>query len=472
MYAGWPSLTLYIHTPPNRQAERTYIIEVIFTEWLGLEWQQIHEERDNISIRLDDSTDGEISLPDSFLNQSEECWLQTKSLPTQPLPVWDTRDLVIDLPLMDSCLPVIYGDANPVTQVVKRSIRLPLDILGSAFFMLTRYEELACPVRDAHDRFPSWASVAAHGEFLERPIIDEYVEILWAALHFVWPSLTRKARCFGMVLSHDVDSPARYSFSSPVKLLKRMGGDLIKRGDLRNFVLAPIVRLHSNRVIPAIDPYNTFNWIMELSERHGLRSAFYFICGRTDANRDSDYEIEHLALRDLLKCIHARGHEIGLHPSYNTYQMPDAIKIEAKRLRDVCSDEAIQQEVWGGRMHYLRYSHPETLRGWELAGMDYDSTLGYADHIGFRCGTCHEYRAFDLFDRRKMNINIRPLVVMECSVMADRYMGLGVSEKAFTRIIRIKEACRVVKGNFTLLWHNLELNSSKKRLLYEQVLSA
>jgi len=35
------------------------------------------------------------------------------------------------------------------------------------------------------------------------------------------------------------------------------------------------------------------------------------------------------------------------------------------------------------------------LRAWADAGMDYDSTLSYADRPGFRCGTCSEYPAFD-----------------------------------------------------------------------------
>ncbi len=65
--------------------------------------------------------------------------------------------------------------------------------------------------------------------------------------------------------------------------------------------------------------------------------------------------------------------------------------------------------------------------------MSYDSTLGYADHAGFRCGTCFEYPAFDPVADKQLNLRIRPLIAMECSVTADRYMGLGTGSDAFNK---------------------------------------
>lgn len=218
------------------------------------------------------------------------------------------------------------------------------------------------------------------------------------------------------------------------------------------------------------DPANTFDWIMDVSERHGLTSAFYFICGRTALQLDADYEPEHPAIRALMRRIHQRGHEIGLHPSYNTYQTPSAIAAEAKRLRAVAESEGIRQTEWGGRMHFLRWEHPTTVRAWDAAGMDYDSTLSYADRPGFRCGTCFEYPAFDPVTQETLKLRIRPLVAMECTVMAPRYMGLGTGEAAFAKFKQLKDACRAVEGTYTLLWHNTQLENADERQLYEDVI--
>ena len=230
--------------------------------------------------------------------------------------------------------------------------------------------------------------------------------------------------------------------------------------------------MRSSKQLYSSDPYNTFDWIMDLSDQHKTTSAFYFFGGRTCAPRDADYDINHPAIRSLMRHIHDRGHEIGLHPSYNTYQEPEAIATEAQQLRNICSAEGIQQKEWGGRMHYLRWEHPTTLYGWEQAKMTYDSTLGYADHPGFRCGTCFEYPAFDPIKQKRLNIRIRPLIAMDSSVVSPLYLGLGTGAAAYSKFIELKECCRKVKGSFTLLWHNSELITPEMRRLYEKVLSS
>lgn len=172
-----------------------------------------------------------------------------------------------------------------------------------------------------------------------------------------------------------------------------------------------------------------------------------------------------------MRRIHQRGHEMGLHPSYNIYQNPQAIVTEADRLRNVMSEEGIEQQEFGGRMHYLRWEHPTTMLGWEQAGMSYDSTLSYADRPGFRCGTCFEYPAFDAATDKSLTLRIRPLVAMDCTVIAERYLGLGSTEAAYEKFYELKNNCRKVGGVFTLLWHNSFFSSPNDFDIYRRLLS-
>ena len=59
---------------------------------------------------------------------------------------------------------------------------------------------------------------------------------------------------------------------------------------------------------------------------------------------------------------------------------------------------------------------------------------------------------------------------MECSVIANYYMNLGYGEAALAQFKKIKDACRIVEGNFTLLWHNTLLETNEQRQLYLKVL--
>jgi len=245
-----------------------------------------------------------------------------------------------------------------------------------------------------------------------------------------------------------------------------MAGHILKRQDLKAFFTAPYVKIATRAELIDRDPYNTFDWLMDLSEENNLKSAFYFICGRTNPARDADYEPEHPLIRGLMRRIHERGHEIGLHPSYDTFQNSELLKKEADRLKCICAEEGIEQTQWGGRMHYLRWEQPTTLRAWAEAGMNYDSTLGYADRPGFRCGTCHEYSAFDPVAQEPLSLRIRPLVVMEGSVIDKMYAGLGVTDAAAELINTLKERCAAVNGGFVLLWHNSCLQDKVLSAMY------
>ncbi|WP_243737003.1 polysaccharide deacetylase family protein [Cupriavidus sp. L7L] len=365
--------------------------------------------------------------------------------------------------------PGLARAPSPLIESTPAGYRIHYDVLGLCYWMLSRQEEVGRTDLDKYRRFPASGSHAHRHGYLERPVVDEWLHILGQVIRRQWPELQLRQLRPGMKVSHDVDVPSRYGFGSAARMLRRMAGDILIRRDVRSVLQAPVIRMKTRTALHPGDRVNTFDWIMDVSERHGLVSAFYFICGRTHPGMDADYEPEHPAIRGLMQRIHARGHEIGLHPSFNTYQAPGAVQAEAIRLRRVCEQEKIEQEVWGGRMHYLRWEHPTTMLGWEQAGMTYDSTLSYADHAGFRCGTCFEYPAFDPVAGKALNLRIRPLIAMEGTVMG--YMGLGTGEAAWSKFRELKDTCNAVNGCFTMLWHNSSLGKAEERELYQAVVA-
>jgi hypothetical protein len=345
------------------------------------------------------------------------------------------------------------------------------DILGLTYWMLTRQEEVGSKDLDIHGRFPATSSHAFKHGYLERPIVDEWLHILGQVICRTWPLLQLKQHTFSTKVSHDVDAPSRFGFVNAGGLLRSMAGDVIKRRNIKYAFLAPWIRFNTRDALHPADPFNTFEWIMDVSEQNDLTSAFYFICGRTAPQFDADYEIEHPAIRSLLRRIHDRGHEIGLHPSYDTYLNKNLLKSEADRLRKTAAIESIEQTEWGGRMHFLRWKHPDTLRAWNDAGLTYDSTLGYADRPGFRCGTCFEYQGFDPVIDKPLNVRIRPLIAMDVSVIAKEYLALGTSEQAESVFSRLIEQCRGYGGCFTLLWHNSQLVTWADKSFYKRIIN-
>jgi hypothetical protein len=461
---------LQVSHPPTYHAERRYIHDVLLGEFLGLEYQARLEMRSDVRVTLQGDASGkELILADVLFQTPQDEWLMPASLPEQPLPLWRASEDSVNATLVSSELPIIYGNRVPGGSYYEASwskATLSVDVFGSAFFTLTRYEEAVKPDRDARERFPAVASLAYQEGFLDRPIVNEYVEVLWWALKRLWPGLRRKQRTFRTCLSHDVDRP--FCTKSLPRMLKNAVEDIVERRTLplakrrvRSF--AQVKRGHLDR-----DICNTFEFIMDLSEKHGLRSSFYFMTARTAGMIDGNYSMADPWIKNLLRRMHERGHEIGLHPSYNTFRDPEQVRREFYILLKAAEAEGIVQWGWGGRQHYLRWEAPTTWQAWENAGLNYDATLSFADRIGFRCGVCYEYRVFNLRTRAALRLRERPLLVMEDSALSRRYMSLTF-EQAWREIGRLKDRCKLFGGDFNLLWHNSRLVEEHERDLYRDV---
>lgn len=388
-----------------------------------------------------------------------------------PFTVWDATNenwrSALGSPLP---APGLSVPPSPLAEKTDSGYSIHYDILGLAYWMLTRQEEVGRTDIDEHGRFPAKSSHAFKYGYLERPVVDEWLDVLGQVIQRSWPSVRLKQNQFSIKVSHDVDSPSRYGFIPWRKMLRPVAGDLLKHRDWRG-LMAPWIRLNSRSRLHPRDPHNTFEWLMDISDQHDLTSAFYFICDRRGTPHDSNYDLGHPAIRALIRRIHERGHEIGLHPSYNTFRDSTQIVNEARRLRQICEEERVQQQAYGGRMHYLQWRQPETLRAWDSAEMAYDSTMAYADHVGFRCGTCFEYPSFDPVMQKAANLRIRPLIVMEGSVFGAKYMGLGVTQEAQDKMITLKQTCNALNGCLTLLWHNSSFRAACEFDMYRAVLS-
>jgi hypothetical protein len=436
-------------------------LETILKERLGCRFDLLQQS--NTLLMKFPGNPGEIKF-----DQPQEVFHQSCS--DFPCQQWQASAEGFTAPIVDKMpAPAETELPDPLIEMSENNATIHYDILGLTYWMLTRLEEVGRTDLDNHQRFPATSSHAFQYGYLERPVVDEWLIILGQVVQRVWPQLKLRRHEFSIKVSHDVDRPSRYSFRSFKPLIRAMAGDVLIYRNIKGALIAPWVRLTTRQRLHPADPFNTFDWLMDVSEANNLQSAFYFIGGRTHPMKDADYEPEHPAIRNLMRRIHARGHEIGLHPSYSTFQKPELITQEAERLKRICAEEGIQQSQWGGRMHYLRWEQPTTLRAWADAGMSYDSTLGYADRPGFRCGTCHEYPAFDPAMQEPLELRVRPLIVMETTVLSPKYLALEAAQ-ATEKFAKLKVCCEKVRGQFVLLWHNSELYSDHLKNIYPEVL--
>jgi len=389
---------LTIRTAPTHQPEKEYAFYVLLHEMLGVSYRVEYQANRKHILRIPQGA--EFEFPDEF-------------------------------PLL----------ANPATFPLRPT---PFDPFAAAFYLLSRLEETDLSVeRDDHGRFPAAKSKACLGDFLHRPVVNEWAEELWEMLlSYGWRG-ERKHRKFRLCISCDVDHPRLWW--STIDRAKTILGALVKRGDPNEAAY-----WFRNHLFHAKDPYDVFEEWFDLFEENGVTAQFNFM-GERPKSSDCWYPLRHPFVLRLMEKIAVRGHQIGFHPSYEAYASEESFQAELESLREVSP-----LPVTAGRQHYLRFSTPQTWQCWESAGLLEDGTLGYPEAEGFRCGICHDYPVFDVAQRRMLRLRERPLLAMDVSLAWYREYS---PEQAIEHLCNLRSTVEKHGGDFSLLWHNSSWNT-------------
>ncbi len=459
-----------VRIPDICNSEIEYILNVVLCEFLGLEFSIEKHNQEFIEISKF-NLNAKIILDASFFWAAHTNWLESSSMPKLPLRVWKPQENSIKNRLLNSEIPILFG--SPGLTYKNDNTYINIDIFGSAFFMLSRYEELITKNRDLHNRFPASASVAFKANFIDRPLINEYLEILKYSFDNAGFDLQFKKRKSENFITCDLDwpfDPALYSFSHAVKkAFRQVSRDIKPLCSIKSLLKYFLARLG----IKFKDPYKeSISYIMDVNEEAGNRVAFYFIMYNTHPSDSlKNFKIHEKKIQELFYEITSRGHEVGVHPGYETYNNALNFKKTIEEFNKVFLAQNIPQNEIGGRQHFLRWDVKSTPQLWSKNGLSYDSSLAFADYSGFRCGVCYEFTMYDLIKRETLTVKQKPLIVMECTIIADRYEGLGYCKAALERFKYFKNTCYKFNGTFTLLWHNSHFQTVKDKEFYKQLIS-
>lgn len=442
-----------INIPNNNFYERKYILDIIFNEFLELDYQIIKDDKcKNWKIELENCK--KLIFEDYFFNKNSKD-LEYLKFENIPLKIKLGNNEFIS----EENVPILYG--NNKLEKFDDIILCGIDIFASSFFMLTRWEEHVNKNRDIHNRFLATESLAYKNNFLDRPIVNEYIEMLKNMLKRLDNNLKFKTRNFELILTHDVDFI--YKWDSPRKFLRHLAGDIIKRKAPIEFIKS-IISYISLKFNLKKDPFDTFDYLMDLSEKINTKSYFFFMAeGLT--KYDNNYKSNSTYVKKLVNRIKNRGHCIGIHPTYNAYND----KIQFKKEKNELASN-LETKVLFGRNHFLRFEVPTTWQIWEDNNMKWDSTLSYADKEGFRSGCCYEFSVFNILTRKKLKLKEKPLIMMESSLL---YQDNINYKNAKNNIVNLINIVKKYNGDFVLLWHNSSFNIyewKKFSAIYEEII--
>lgn len=341
------------------------------------------------------------------------------------------------------------------------------DILKSAFFLLSGYQEYHLPDRDKHGRFPWKASVQHRLGITQKPVVNYYFEIILEAFEkfcrlnqLDFKKTERTAPL--LFLSHDVDRIRKYTLKNlAISTLQLMG---LKEGSAGKGRQGKIVADYFKGILLfRKNPYWTFQEMCDMEEELHISSTWFFLEKTKQDN--SSYPFDQARIRTLISYLSKRGHEIGIHGTLESSSDQEAMDGGIRRLNAAC-----KSPVSGIRQHYLKYHLPQTTGIQEAAGLEYDASLGFAEQPGFRNSYAYPFRLFNFEKQKTYELWQLPLNVMEAGLI--EYMELPVEAFPATLAPLLAEVSRF-KGLFSLLWHNCRLDEEANpgiKGMYRQVL--
>jgi hypothetical protein len=248
---------------------------------------------------------------------------------------------------------------------------------------------------------------------------------------------------------------------------RTVGGDLVRRRDPLLAMRRGVAFLAGAGRSRGIDPYDSFGFLMDASERLGLASTFYFLAGSSDLPYGSRYALSEPWVARLLREIAARGHHIALHGSYLTWR--DAVRLRGEWDTLAEATRALPAGIVrrAVRQHFLRMEPGSTWRTQAEAGLEDDASYGYPEAPGFRAGTARSFMAYDLSGGGQLPLRVSPLHVMDATLTEHLQLD---EQSARAKVLELSGRTRRYGGSLSVLWHNSSLETSRARRLYEGII--
>lgn len=359
-------------------------------------------------------------------------------------------------------LDLDYFEQNGVSYVFRTYSQASIcnyDVLAAAFYFVSRYEEYLPFIKDEHSRFCAEDSIAYKHGFLQKPVVNIWVEELKKGILSIYPNLKCKTAGFSFLNTIDIDSAYSYKGKG---FLRTVGGfckDMVKG----NFALCH--RRIGVLIGREADPYDTFDYIISTIKKYRNRTIFFVLFGYY-GRFNKNITPYNRKFQDLIKslCDFAK---VGIHPSYECLDEPEQIGGQVRMLKSI-----LHKPIHRSRFHYLRFRLPESYRNLIDNNIEKDFSMGYSNVIGFRAGICSSFNFYDLALDFETKLRVFPFACMDVALKN----GMGLSpQAAFEKIKELAEETQKVNGMFVSVWHNESLSDEMEwkswRDVYEKTLA-
>jgi hypothetical protein len=442
----------------NDFAEKASYVFQQIAKMIGLDFIYIDEISD-----IPESIDGLIiygpavpkksELPTIYIAQSD--YIQVAALSHQDIGtlmpkhkkfVQPARYLLSkEIPHLPTLLFVDQQTGQVLLSIDNQRAHCAVDIVATIFYCLSLENERRATDRDHFHRFQRDYSPMGE-EFYDYPLVDRYAAMLRQLLKMLIPNHAFKSiwpdkKEFAVALSHDVDRIPTWTVRKSKRAL-RAAHSPYKNPISRWFRLAQSLTFPENWL-------GNFNFISRLEQQYDAASTFFFVSQHRH-ELDPTYKLTSPIIRQGIETLQKRNCDIGLHGSIPSATTNGFLELEKEDIEFFINDD-----VNGGRQHYLCFTE-ETLQYWQNARLKYDSTLGFSQHTGYRCGTSFPFQLHN--GKAKLPIMEIPLILMDTVLFLESKQFLSARD-AWVIIEQTLQETKQNNGLLTINWHNSDLHA-------------
>ncbi len=309
------------------------------------------------------------------------------------------------------------------------------DIVATIFYLVNCMQEFK-PIAsslDSFGRFKYECSYQAKFNNMDENLVQNEINDFCQKWNIA--AINKKSTFF---ISHDIDTIYGSFLQDGLWAVKKM-----KIGVILNLILWEL----SNK------PYwKNIDRIIRINSEYDIRSTFFWLVNKgigIQKIKNADYDIR--KEQNLLNIVNDAKFINGLHKS--------------------CSDMSINEELNKGslqttfnRYHFLKFLPHTDFGKISESKLDFDCSLGFAEHYGFRNSYGKAFQPFDIENNKPYDFVEAPLHFMDGTF--HKYMK--ISSKQIARVIIDFYEKNPLNCDFSLLWHNTYFTNYKYNSFLEE----
>lgn len=345
-------------------------------------------------------------------------------------------------------LPLLFEKENEKDwyTINQQSITFNYDLPSMIFYFMSGWQEEHCLNFDQYNRFPYSESIQKELNIVMTPVVNHYLNILQKGISTLLKRDLVIKEKFNINITHDVDV-LNSGWRAPII------------GELKALNLYEVSKLLFNKLVKGTTANQNIEEIIKFEQSIGLASTFYFIPTNDTKKgiKNADYSLEEPYVKEMTSLIKKTPEfRLGLHT-------PSISNLTEKNINQF--NNQLGGNITTNRFHYLACQQKD-LTIFENTTITEDSSLGFAEHIGFRHSIAWPFHPFNFDTQSAMRIKEVPLVIMDVSLINKQYMNIEINDIE----IQLKTLLKITKsinGTITFLIHNNYFKTPVIRKIYK-----